>query len=68
MILELEFTQELKGYYRGKMEIQAKTRKDALDKLGKLSNTEINNLVEWKPTDEYYRETDTIQLVKIKEI
>ena len=67
-IFELEFTQELKGYYRGTMEIQGKTRKEAFDNLSKLSNTEIDDLVEWGHGDEYYGETDTIQLVKIKEI
>ena len=67
-IFELELTQELKGYYRGTLEIEASTRKEALEKLGRMSNTEIDEVVEWEHGDEYYGELDTIQLIKTTEI
>ena len=65
---ELEFTQELKGYYKGTMQIQAKTSKEALYDLSKLSNTEIDDLVEWEHGEDYYGENNTIHLIKIKEL
>jgi hypothetical protein len=65
---ELKFTQELKGYYTGTMEIQARTRKEAFDNLSKLSNTEIDDLAEWEHGDEYYADNDTIKLIKVIEL
>jgi hypothetical protein len=65
---ELELSQEMKGYYKGILEIEAKTRTEALEKLAKMSNTEIDDQTEWKHGDEYYGELETIQLLKIKEI
>jgi hypothetical protein len=67
-VFKLEFTQELKGYYMGKTEIKAETRKEALDKLGKLSNTELDDLVKWSPGNAYYGDPDTTTLIKIEEL
>jgi hypothetical protein len=67
-VFNLEFTQELKGYYIGKLEIKAKTRQEALDKLGKLSNTEIDSLASWTPGNAYYGDPDTNTLIKIEEL
>ena len=67
-VFELKLTQELKGYYKGKLEIKANTRKEALDKLGKFSNTELEDLVEWEHGDEYYGDTESITLINIQEL
>jgi hypothetical protein len=65
---QLELSQEMKGYYKGILEIEAKTRTEALEKLAKMSNTEIDDQTEWEHSDEYCGELETIQLLKIKEI
>ena len=67
-IFELELTQEMKGYYKGTLEIKAKTKTEAIQKLSRMSNTEIDESVEWEHGDEYYGELDTIQLIKTTEI
>jgi hypothetical protein len=67
-IFALELSQELRGTYIGTLEIKANTRKEAIEKLGRMSNTEIDEAVEWDHADEYYGELNTIQLIKTTEI
>lgn len=67
-IFALELSQEMKGSYKGTLEIKAKTKKEAIEKLGRMSNTDIDEAVDWEHGDEYYGELNTIQLIKTTEI
>lgn len=59
---EIRVTQELKGYYNGTIQIEAKNAKAALNKLKKMSNEEINKQADWTHGDEYDGDQETIEI------
>lgn len=67
-IFALELSQEMKGSYKGILEIKAESRKEAIEKLGRMSNTEVDELTEWEHDDEYYGDIETIKLIKTTEV
>jgi hypothetical protein len=59
---EISLTQELKGHYNGKIQIDAKNKKEALNILKSMSKEEIDSLADWTHGDEYSGDYDTIEI------
>ena len=59
---EIRVTQDLSGYYQGKIEIEASSKKAALNKVKTMSRNEIDDKVDWEHGDEYYGDTSSIAI------
>lgn len=59
---EIRVTQELTGYYEGFIEIEASSKKAALNKLKKMSKKEIDEEVDWDHGDEYNGSISSIEI------
>lgn len=59
---EIKVTQELKGYYNGRIIVQASSEKAALNKLKRMSRKTIDEEADWIHGDEYDGDYTTIQI------
>lgn len=59
---EIRVTQELKGFYNGRITIEASSEKAALKKLKKMSKKDIDNEANWTHGDEYDGDYHTIEI------
>ena len=59
---EIRVTQELKGFYNGKIAIKASSAEDALSKLKKMSKKDIDQKADWTHGDQYDGDYTTIEI------
>jgi hypothetical protein len=60
---EIRVTQELKGFYDGRIIIDdVDTKEEAIEVLKSMSNKEIDELADWTHGDEYYGDANTIEI------
>ena len=59
---EIKVTQALIGYYKGKITIEASSKKDALNKLKEMSTEDIDSQADWTHGDEYEGDPTTIEI------
>jgi len=67
---EIRVTQDLNGWYEGRIEIEATSKKSALKKLKAMKLSEIDKQADWTHGDEYSGDVDSIQIdeLEIEEI
>ena len=59
---EIRVTQELTGFYEGRIEIEAYSKKYALKKLNKMSKKDIDEQADWTHGDQYDGDYTTIEI------
>lgn len=59
---EIRVTQELKGFYEGTIEIEASSKKAAVNKLRKMSKKDIDEQADWTYGGEYNGDYKTIEI------
>lgn len=59
---EIRVTQILKGFYEGHLIVKAKNTSEALKKANEMELKDIDIQVEWKHGDEYWGDTNTIEI------
>lgn len=59
---EIRLTQNLTGFYKGTITVEASTSQAALNKLKRKSKKEIDEQVRWSHGDEYYGDYKSIQI------
>ena len=57
---EIKLTQSLSGYYQGTIEVEASSKKAAINKLKKMSKEEIDEEADWTHGDEYWGNINSI--------
>ena len=62
MIKQIRVTQALIGSYEGTLEIEATTRKEALEIARNMDKGVIDDLVEWAQCDEYFGDIESIEI------
>lgn len=60
---KIRVTQNLTGYYVGDLEIEADSLIEAREKLGNLSNDDIDDMVDWSHGDEYEGDVSSIEFI-----
>jgi hypothetical protein len=58
----IRVTQALVGFYEGRIEIEAVSKKSALNKLKNMTTKEIDELADWTHGDEYNGDHNTIEI------
>ena len=61
-VFEIRVTQDLRGYYEGVIEIEAKNKKEALKVVKSMSKDEIDNQADWTHGDQYDGDKDSIEI------
>lgn len=58
---EIRVTQDLTGFYEGKLQINANSKTEAKKILSKLSKDKIDDMAEWSQGDDMDGDIDTIE-------
>ena len=58
----IRVTQDLHGFYEGRIEIEASSPKAAINKLKKMDPTQIDEVVDWEHGDDYYGDAALIEI------
>ena len=59
---EIRVTQDLHGWYEGRIEVEAKSKKAALNKLKDYDLQSIDELADWTHGEEYNGDVDSIEI------
>jgi len=59
---EIRVTQPMIGYYYGWLNVEAENEEDALDKIMKMNNKEIDDIVHWEIEDEIDSDYENINI------
>lgn len=63
MEFEIELIQELRGYYKGVILIEAESREEALQKARQMNKEDLDSQAKWHHGDEYEGDVDTIEIL-----